>query len=310
MNRKSVYASWAASLLLLAGGVTACADEEGGGDERELGDRIDDPSGPGPRDENTGAAAAAESPNPAWLVGTYAYGGKIENNIAFTSEDRAIEFSATTYRHKMGKDWTSGSGTWKVEGGRIILTGGYLNGRTFDLATEMSPNCRVLTLDTLSLARADVVKGCPFANPPLSADERCLAGTYTKSASSGSSSVSSSDSATVVLDPDRFSSRTTTSSSSRCYGTTCKSLYNSSAPVVGTWSLVNGELTGAGVTLAALRAYKFAPSDPSCGGPTGPGTGPTGGTTGVDGGSGGGGTSDAGSSVTYDAGGARPDGAP
>jgi len=214
----------------------------------------------------SGSSGSSADEHPAWLEGTsYTKGYKTENNIAFESEDVGIKFNGAPdykYEEKVGKSWTK-PGTWKVTNKTTLVLSG---GETISLSTAMTANCKILKRSSGKiLYTTDKVEGCPTAKP-LSAAECAKVGTYSKGTQSGTSSSSHSTSTTYELDAEGVLIYTTGSSQSTCYGSTCKSLTNASAPVVGRWWLSGTTVQSDSSQTVSLTGFEFTKSTEPCGG--------------------------------------------
>lgn len=220
----------------------------------------------GDGDDSDPGTGAGFEPHPAWLSGrSYTKGYKVENNIAFESEDKGISFEGAPdykYKLKVGKSWSDG-GTWKLDGKKLVLSGG----ETIDLATKMFASCRIIDLAAGRMFAEPLEAGaaaCPFAIKASGAACNKV-GIYSHNEStSGSSSTWSSTS--IVLDPDGFYERNSGHGSSVCYGTTCKSLANNAPPTVGEWQLVGTTLKDKNGTAIDVSGMEFDSAAESCGG--------------------------------------------
>jgi hypothetical protein len=115
-------------------------------------------------------------PHPAWVVGTYENPGKIDNNIL--SGERSITFAADgTYTGFYCKSCGNESGKWAVNDGKLVLDGGSFGG-TITLATDLTPNCRILDYMNQQFYRSSVVSDCPLGGQRADAQACSFVGTY------------------------------------------------------------------------------------------------------------------------------------
>lgn len=227
-----------------------------------------------------GSSGSGSTGDNAWkaaLVGSYESGTRVENNIAFSSEDVGLDLRADgTYRLKTGKNWSSAGGSWSVSSTTLSFSGGSSSGKSVPLS-KISEGCRIIEYEGTKLFRSDVVANCPKKPAALTTSECRFVGTWSRSSGT---SVSTDES--VTLEKDRFftheSGRTTCTS----YGNTTKCLRNSVRPVVGTWKLVGSTLQGP----PDVKGWTFEAGEGNCGMPSGgTGGGSAGGSPGTGGGS-------------------------
>ncbi|MBL8683631.1 MAG: hypothetical protein JNK05_30955 [Myxococcales bacterium] len=222
----------------------------------------------GGADGGGGGGGGGGSQHPAWLSGSWSNGTRVENNTAFTGEEREIAFSrpdssgSAKYRYRLGRSWTN-EGRWSVVGDSIRLEGGYLSGRSISLSS-FTVSCRILMFSGDTLFSSERIEGCPRPAARLSSDECRLVGNYSVNNQSGSTDVWSSNGWTLLLDEDRFYSYVYSHGSGRCFGTRCSSLTNSARPVVGEWRGSGGRLTAPMYDIASAQYEALEGS--SCGG--------------------------------------------
>jgi len=221
---------------------------------------------PTPRD----AAAPPAPVNVDWLAGTYAFYGKVENNVTFSSDNRAITFSpaARTYTYTLGRSST-GSGAFTAAATGVRFTSGPLTGRGITFSTDLSVSCRVLRLEGATLAKGAPVPACPFPSPSLTAAECARRGTYVRTTESGSIGSSGSGSEStfttrITLEKDRFYRYETSSTRTTCFQFDCKTLTNDAADIVGAWALSGTTVSGPGLSAASLAEYRFTPATGAC----------------------------------------------
>ena len=233
----------------------------------------------------TGSGSGSDSAWKTALVGSYESGTRVENNIAFSSEDVGLDLRADgTYRLKTGKNWSSAGGAWSVSSTALSFSGGSSAGKSVPLS-NISEGCRVLEYEGKKLFRSDLVAACPKKPAALSTSECRYVGTWSRSSGT---SVSTDDS--VTLEKDRFFSHESGRTTCTSYGNTTKCLRNSSRPVVGTWKLVGSTLQGP----PDVKGWRFEAGEGNCGAPPsgagGTGGGTAGGSTGTGSGGAGGGS--------------------
>lgn len=249
------------------------------------------PNASGPSAPGQGQTVIKANPHPAWVVGTYENPGKIDNNIL--SGQRSITFAADgTYTGFYCKSCGNEAGKWTVNDGKLVLDGGSFGG-TITLATDLTPNCRILDYMSQQFYRDGVVPDCPLGGHQVDAQACSFVGTYQVT---GTGNVS--DSALVSVEPDYFwyHEKTHIYCVTNQYGSKC---LNTTTYDFGTWSVVDGILSGAptsGLTFMHADCATFGAASNGSGGATSGGNGGSAG-------KGGAGGADAGSSTGGSAGG-------
>ncbi len=210
-------------------------------------------------DSPSGGESATDTgeTKPLWQVGTYTDGTPVDNNIPHTTSTTTLVIDLATgdkgkYHYGEGKSLSEGE--YAAASGKISFRTGPLASKSI----SFSENCRLATVDGKTLFRDDVVEDCPTFDK-LTASECKRVGTYVKASRSGSSSSSYETAVTIFIDRDRFYSITESSSSTTCYGTTCKTLVDSARPKVGTW-----KASSTGLTTPDVGGYELEPE--SCDG--------------------------------------------
>lgn len=266
--------------LLVLSLLTAC----GSGDHRYPSWRSSTSSSSSSSGSGSGSSSGASSGKsstvdaakawPKWLRGLeYASGYKVENNIDMDATEAGIRFEAPAsgtnpedfvYYHKAGDSWIEG-GTWQVKGDSLELDPGSGSASTISLSSALSANCRILERGGKKLFTGGVVEGCDRNTRALTGSECAKVGYYSdgRSTESEDGDVWTSNSVNVTLEPDGFFRKTESYVSGRCYGSTCKSLTNTSAPIVGTWTSTS--FSGSSVSWSELADYEFTESDEPCG---------------------------------------------
>jgi hypothetical protein len=146
----------------------------------------------------------------------------------------------------------------------LTLTPKYNAPRSFTLTGAFTANCRVISMPGMPrMFTYGMVSGCGVRQP-LTTEECNKAGTYTKTDSGGSSSSSYEYSTEYKLEPDGFFSYTTSSFRMTCYGDTCKSLSNRSAPIVGRFWVQNGQIMTDALSSVNVAGFAFTRATAAC----------------------------------------------
>jgi hypothetical protein len=219
-------------------------------------------SSDGGTSSNTPSDTNSTDPHPSWVVGTYEDPGKIENNIA--SGQRTIHFAADgSYSGNYCNSCGNEGGKWSVSAGKLVLEGGSFAG-TITLASDLTPNCRILSYVNTRFYRSDVVPSCPFKGAQADEAACAVVGNYQVN---GTGDVS--DSVLVSVEPDFFWYRESTHlyCVANKYGSKC---LNTTLYDFGSWSFRDGQPAGAPIdeltfTSQDCTTYGAASSDGTAG---------------------------------------------
>ncbi len=170
---------------------------------------------------------------PAYLVGTYSRGTRVENNVSVDAEDRAIRFTEDgRYFYRQNRSWSAVDYRVEVTDLSVIFVEGPLKGQMLALAS-VSPNCRIVKVDGDTLYRDDEVQGCAMSRQSaLSARDCEIVGTWTQSTRTGDLTDLREVTTTVRVEADHFFVRSR--STTRCTGRDCR--YDEARPEVGVWA--------------------------------------------------------------------------
>ncbi|MBK7861518.1 MAG: hypothetical protein IPJ65_23465 [Archangiaceae bacterium] len=178
---------------------------------------------------------------PAYLLGTYQSGTRVEDSVSVDGEEVAVRFeTGNRYRYRSGGAWSTIAYPVSVTAQAVTFDDGPLRDERLSLA-EVSPNCRIITLGGEPLYRPDAVAGCPMgASAALTADDCGLTGRWHRTTRTGQYPDVLEMALTVEVQADHFFKSSV--SSLRCTAGQCR--YDEEQPRVGTWSLREGQLVG------------------------------------------------------------------
>lgn len=180
------------------------------------------------------AAVKPPDPHPAWLAGYFSNPGHRLTNSA-TNEASLSLSAAGSYSYKSCHSCTPSDGKWSVSNDTLTFDGGLLAGKSYDLSTYLTPNCRILKVDGHTIWKSSKVSGCPFMIDPLTTAECAVAGTYTKHEETNGDTTSFTYDYELVVDTDRFYSYEYSSDKSYCLDSGCSFFTDDYEPEVGTW---------------------------------------------------------------------------